>query len=49
MQRKGPSLQGVTVDPDGSPKAAEGCVAVAPQDMREALGRLQWGTVLRIG
>ncbi|BAK64877.1 hypothetical protein SLG_02020 [Sphingobium sp. SYK-6] len=34
---------------DGAPKATEGCVAVAPQDMREALGRLQPGTVLRIG
>ena len=34
---------------DGAPKPTEGCVAVAPASMREVLGRLRTGMVMRIG
>jgi L,D-peptidoglycan transpeptidase YkuD (ErfK/YbiS/YcfS/YnhG family) len=34
---------------EGSPKATEGCVAVAPEDMRTLLPRLRAGMVMRGG
>ena len=33
---------------DGAPKPTEGCVAVAPEDMRAVLGMLRPGMVMRI-
>lgn len=34
---------------DGAPKATEGCVAIAPEDMRAILPRLTPGMIMRIG